>query len=163
MKNQKWFALALLALVGLVSCGNNSSSSSEKSDSTLTSPISEEVSTSSPASSSVESSSSKEEKTVFGTWKGTLVGYDEEDEENMDDIEDITIVINEDLSGSYRGIEVTWKYFDDEESELFGKYRFISPDGDYDVSCLYQEADDTLSVKWRNFEGEDYKLGTFTR
>ena len=161
------FMHALIVCAGLVGCDNNSSSTSNTPDSSSTT---SETTSSSSVDETTSSSSPEELSTtkdpfynVFGTWHGTLIGYDEEDEENMDDIENVIIEIEEDLSGSYRGKEVTWTYFDNEELSLFGNYRYMSPNGDFDVLCSYNVENDTLNVKWRNFDGGDYKIGTFTK
>lgn len=138
----------------------------ETSKNTTESTTSEEVTTSEETSSSTtttcESSSTLEEKkSIVGTWVGSLAGYDGDDAENYDDIENVVIVINEDFSGSYRGKNVTWTYVSNEALDNYGWYRFY--EDEFDVSCKYVEETDKLTVKWRNMEGDDYKLGTFSR
>lgn len=113
-----------------------------------------------PDSQPISSSSDEAEATVYGTWVGDLTGYDYEGEPNYDDLSDVCIVINEDLSGSYRGTSVTWTLMG-EGTLLAGRYRYYNDD--YQVHFGYDEDTDTIDVKWEDMMEGNYRTGTFER
>lgn len=181
MKNKLLLGLAFGTFITLTACSSSSSSSNSSTTSEAQSSSSIIVDNSSSIevssteeTSSIEAVSSTEEtssseavssieavtKTAIGSWKGDLKGYSYDDEENFDDLSDITIVLNEDLSGSYSGTSVTWTLMG-ENTLLAGRYRYYTDD--YQVHFGYDEENDTIDVKWENMIEGDYKIGTFTR
>lgn len=156
-------SLCSLLTLCLVACGEKKQSTTENASSSTntTNETTKETATTDfiTSESTVEESTTEVTKTIFGTWKGNLTGYDEEGELNYDDVTDLVVVLNDDLTGSYNGTSVTWT------TNVITHptwYRYVTDSFQFWI-CDYSSAEDKVTVRWESMEEGDYKTGEFSR